>query len=49
MLQMMPNVALALHLLNERYNPKCFWKPYIGESLRILNCTVSMLDAAWGG
>ncbi|CAI8011897.1 Actin-histidine N-methyltransferase [Geodia barretti] len=29
MLQVMPNVALALHLLNERYNPKSFWKPYI--------------------
>ena len=33
MLQAMPNVALALHLLNERYNPKSFWKPYIGEPL----------------
>lgn len=31
MLQMMPNVALAIHLLNERYNPSSFWKPYIGK------------------
>jgi histone-lysine N-methyltransferase SETD3 len=28
-LQVMPNVILALHLLNEKLNPKSFWKPYI--------------------
>lgn len=25
----MPNVALAFHILNEFYNPKSFWKPYL--------------------
>ena len=25
----MPNVALAFHILNESYNPKSFWKPYL--------------------
>ena len=30
-LQMMHNVALSLHLLNERYAAEeSFWKPYIG-------------------
>jgi len=29
MLQVMPNVTLALHLLNERYKPDSHWKPYI--------------------
>lgn len=28
-LQVMPNVTLALHLLNEKLNPQSFWKPYI--------------------
>ncbi|XP_005090792.1 actin-histidine N-methyltransferase [Aplysia californica] len=28
-LQVMPNVILALHLLNEKLNPQSFWKPYI--------------------
>ncbi|XP_059178140.1 actin-histidine N-methyltransferase-like [Physella acuta] len=28
-LQVMPNVTLALHLLNEKLNPESFWKPYI--------------------
>ncbi len=30
MLQTMPNVALALHLLNEKHCLDSFWKPYIG-------------------
>lgn len=30
MLLSMPNVALALHLLNEKYYPSSFWRPYIG-------------------
>ena len=30
MLQAMPNVSLALHLLNEKNSPSSFWKPYIG-------------------
>ena len=30
-LQVMPNVILALHLLNEKYNEQSFWKPYIGK------------------
>ena len=30
MLQSMPNVSLALHLLNEKYSPSSFWRPYIG-------------------
>ena len=30
MLQSMPNVVLALHLLNESYSKTSFWKPYIG-------------------
>lgn len=25
----MPNVALALHLLSELYNPESFWAPYL--------------------
>lgn len=25
----MPNVALAFHVLNELYDPKSFWKPYL--------------------
>uniref|UniRef100_A0A0B7BBI2 protein-histidine N-methyltransferase n=1 Tax=Arion vulgaris TaxID=1028688 RepID=A0A0B7BBI2_9EUPU len=28
-LQVMPNVTLALHLLNERFSKQSFWKPYI--------------------
>ena len=36
MLQLMPNVTLALHLLNERYNPESFWKPYISEHVTIM-------------
>lgn len=28
-LAQMPNVALAIHVLNEAYNPKSFWKPYL--------------------
>lgn len=31
LLKAMPNLALALHLLNERSSPNSFWKPYIGE------------------
>ena len=29
LLSAMPNLALAVVLLNERYNPDSFWKPYI--------------------
>lgn len=25
----MPNVALAFHVLSERYDAKSFWKPYL--------------------
>ncbi len=28
-LSQMPNVALAFHVLNELYDPKSFWKPYL--------------------
>jgi len=28
-LQVMPNVILSLHLLNEKLSPNSFWKPYI--------------------
>ncbi|KAK3786270.1 hypothetical protein RRG08_002014 [Elysia crispata] len=28
-LQVMPNVTLALHVLNEKFTPNSFWKPYI--------------------
>ncbi|GFS14344.1 histone-lysine N-methyltransferase [Elysia marginata] len=28
-LQVMPNVTLALHVLNEMFNPQSFWKPYL--------------------
>ncbi|GFN94514.1 histone-lysine N-methyltransferase, partial [Plakobranchus ocellatus] len=28
-LQVMPNVTLALHVLNEKFSPQSFWKPYI--------------------
>ena len=28
-LAQMPNVALAFHILNEAYDPKSFWKPYL--------------------
>lgn len=30
-LSAMPNLVLALLLLNERYSPTSFWKPYISE------------------
>ena len=30
-LSAMPNLILALILLNERYSPSSFWKPYISE------------------
>ena len=29
LLESMPNVALAVHLLCEKYNPDSFWQPYI--------------------
>lgn len=29
LLSAMPNLALAVALLNERYNPDSFWRPYI--------------------
>ena len=28
-LSQMPNVALGFHVLNELYDPKSFWKPYL--------------------
>ena len=31
LLSAMPNLALAVVLLNERYNPNSFWKPYISQ------------------
>ena len=30
-LQVMPNVTLAMHLLVELKSPDSFWKPYLGE------------------
>ena len=29
-LQVMPNVTLAMHLLTELKSPDSFWKPYLG-------------------
>ena len=29
-LQVMPNVTLAMHLLAELRSPHSFWKPYLG-------------------
>lgn len=29
LLQTMPNVALAVHLVCEQFNPDSFWRPYI--------------------
>ena len=29
-LQAMPNIVMALHVLCERMNPQSFWKPYLG-------------------
>jgi histone-lysine N-methyltransferase SETD3 len=34
-LSAMPNLVLALILLNERYSPNSFWKPYISETLML--------------
>ena len=30
LLQVMPHLSLAVLLLNERFDPQSFWKPYIG-------------------
>ena len=38
MLRSMPNISLAIHLLNETYSSSSFWKPYIGIDL-VLNYT----------
>ena len=37
LVQSMPNVALALHLLNEACSPHSFWRPYIGDCVYV--CT----------
>lgn len=34
LLRAMPNLALAVALLNERYNPNSFWRPYISKCMR---------------
>lgn len=31
MLKMMPNISLALHLLNEKCSPSSYWEPYISK------------------
>ena len=52
LLNAMPNLALAIHLLNERYTVDSKWKPYISKrtayvfaylhlSLHFLRCTTS--------
>ena len=36
LLSAMPNLALAVVLLNERYNPDSFWRPYISECSSVM-------------
>lgn len=39
LLTAMPNLALAIHLLNERYTPNSRWKPYISEECGLYRFT----------
>jgi len=41
LLQAMPNLSLALLLLNEHFNPQSFWKPYIGNVSTTFNIILS--------
>ena len=40
-MQVMPNVTLAMHLLTELKSPESFWKPYLGALDVVLFCDTS--------